>query len=365
MGWTLKIALIRRRYTDFGGAERYAAALAHALADRGHEVHLYAEAWNAAGGKAVFHRVPVMPGPAFLGVLSFAHTCARMLRGQGYDIVHSFERTWGQDVYRAGDGCHREWLIRRREVAPFYKRWTMLLNPLHATYLYLEKRMFTDPTLKKVISNSHRGKEEIVRHYAVDPSKIRVIHNGLDLNRFRADKGNPLEDVGESRFVLFVGSGFERKGLATAIGALSRIPDPDLRLVVVGKDRPGRYEKLARRLGVEGRVWFMGPRKHVEAFYRKASVFLLPSLYEPFGNACLEASAFGLPVITTRVTGFSELIRPGENGFILEDPLDEDRAALLVSEALAMGRVQSRNLPTLDENVEQVLRIYEEIGDRA
>jgi len=357
----MKIALVRQQYSDFGGAERYVSALARKLHESGHEVHMLANRWKSEGGNIRFHLVMVPTGPAFLRILWFATACKRLTSGNEYDIVHSFERTLGQDVYRAGDGCHKEWLIQRAKVDPVLKRVSYKFNPLHLTYLHLEKRLFSEPGLKKIIANSNRGKAEIMAHYGVDTHSIRVIHNGFNPDLLDAPP-EPLP-VGSSadRFALFVGSGYERKGLAMAIQCLAHLRDSRVKLLVVGKDRSDKYERLASRSGVADRVLFYGPRANVAPFYRRASCFILPTLYEPFSNACLEAAAFGLPVVTTRMNGFSELIKQGLNGYILENPLDIEAMAAALDSAIEQGRVVPNGLPTLEENVKSTLEIYEEI----
>ncbi len=357
----MKIALIRREYTDFGGAERYLAALANALCDVGHEVHILAGRWKSGDTRLRFHQVRTAPGPGFVKILSFARNCLHLTSQGRYDIIHSFERTLKQDVYRAGDGCHKEWLIQRRQADSLPKRWSYRLNPLHLTYLYLEKRLFADPRLQRVIANSHRGKREIVSHYGVSPERICVIHNGVDRTLLKRSAASPPADVPWKSFILFVGSGFERKGLTTAIRAVAMLDDPAARLVVVGKDRPAPYAALASKLGAGERVFFAGPRREVGSFYRAASAFVLPTLYEPFSNACLEASAFGLPVVTTRANGFSECLKEGETGYVLEDPLDAESAAAALRKALRGGRVVPPNYPTIEDNVKEMLKVYEDI----
>ena len=107
---------------------------------------------------------------------------------------------------------------------------------------------------------------------------------------------------------LFMGTGFERKGLIYLLRALPAAGE-EIWLVVAGRDAEAdRYRALARSLGVEGRVRFLGPVTLPEPIYAAADVLVLPTIYEPFSNACLEALASGLPVITTRAAGVSELL---------------------------------------------------------
>ena len=127
----------------------------------------------------------------------------------------------------------------------------------------------------------------------------------------------------KKKTLLFVGSGFQRKGLYFVIKALPLVlKQADVRLVVVGQGNQKKADRLAEKLGVLDKISFVGPVKEVAPYYREADVFVLPSIYEPFSNACLEAMAYGLPIVTTEMNGASEDIIPGKNGFVVKDPAD-------------------------------------------
>jgi UDP-glucose:(heptosyl)LPS alpha-1,3-glucosyltransferase len=98
--------------------------------------------------------------------------------------------------------------------------------------------------------------------------------------------------------VLFVGSGFERKGLAHLLRAMA-LAGGKARLWVIGKGDKGPYLRLAEKLGLSSRVTFWGPHQDVRSFYAAADLFAFPTLYDPFPTAAMEALAAGLPVITT------------------------------------------------------------------
>jgi len=94
----VKIALIRKKYTPFGGAERYIDALIGQLLDLGHEVHIFANEWQivnaerkAQNGKLFFHNVPMIKGLSVLKVLSFALSARRLVKKERFDVIHSFE----------------------------------------------------------------------------------------------------------------------------------------------------------------------------------------------------------------------------------------------------------------------------------
>jgi UDP-glucose:(heptosyl)LPS alpha-1,3-glucosyltransferase len=369
----MKIALIRQRYVAHGGAERYLAALAGELAGRGHEVHVYANRWEATPG-IQFHRVPMLRVPGFLRALSFAWNVRRAVAGM--DLVFSLERTLRQDLYRAGDGCHREWLARRRRFLPWWRRATLRINPLHLALLWLERRLFNPQNTRHVIANSQRGKEEIIRHYGFPAERITVVYNGVDTARFRPPSRPMLSERGPAvdsspgsaserpdlRSLLFVGSGWERKGLAFAIRALALLPE-HVTLRVVGKGNQVRYERLARQLGVAGRVQFLPPQRRIEDVYAGADVFVFPTIYEPFANVCLEALACGVPVVTTRSNGVAEILRPGVDGAVVNEPdniagLADAIRSLLGREAATAARATAER-HSLAVNVAATLAVLE------
>jgi len=145
--------------------------------------------------------------------------------------------------------------------------------------------------------------------------------------------------------------------------------EKNVKLLVVGKDRPAHYHDMAGKLGVLDRVFFVGPRRDVENFYGAGDLFILPSVYEPFGNTCMEALACGLPLVTTRMTGASELIREGKNGLIIDDPRNIQEMAGILQRALRIweGPGDRRricnvsSLIPLESNVQEMLRVYEDI----
>lgn len=373
----MKIALIRQKYTPFGGAERYMARLIDGLAENGHEVHVFAAQWDSDGRqKAIFHRVSLIRFPGWLKNLTFSVNCRRMLAQESFDIVFSLERTLKQDIYRAGDGCHHQWLIQKNLGKGLLAHIATYLNPLQLAYIWLEKRLFTDPDLKTIIANSSRGKDEIIALYGVAPDKIQVIHNGVDVpevsTQAREESRKKLADtygLGNVLRILYVGSGFKRKGVPTLIKSAALLDIP-FHLFIVGKGRLASYRRLAQRLGIGRQVTFTGPRKDVELFYEGCDVFAFPTLYDPFSNATLEAMAYGLPAVTTLYNGVSELIEDGQNGFILTDPLDAVQLAQTLTrlypaeDRLRLGRSAeaTARLFTMEKNVQATLRTIESVA---
>ncbi len=379
----MKIAIVRKKYTPYGGAERSAAALVEGFLDKGHEVHIFAHQWKEGDGQAkrlYFHKVPIIPGPSFLEVLSFAMNSARMLKKGQFDLIHSFERTLYQDIYRAGDGCHKEWLLRREKVIGPFKQALASINPLHFSILAIERHIFKEGNYKLIIANSQKGMEEIIRHYNVPPEKIAVVYNGVDLERFHpGNRGLYREELRRSLgiardelILLFVGSGFERKGLDFLLRALALVKkgcdQPFKLVVVVGKGREEKYARIARRMGLAQDVIFTGPTERVGEFYASADIFALPTLYDPFSNTCLEAMASGLPLITSRANGAAELLSEGA-GLVVEDPMEWRKIAEALlylndpesRQEIGLRARQKAEAFSVQGHVQKTLDLYEKV----
>ena len=129
-----------------------------------------------------------------------------------------------------------------------------------------------------------------------------------------------------SILVLFVGSGFERKGLQFLLQSTEFLEDKNWRLLLMGK---GNFEKYLQFAPADKRHQIIAkkPDPEIEKYYAAADLFVLPSIYEPFGNANLEALATGLPVITTKYCGAANIIDAKENGLIVADPFNPQEIA--------------------------------------
>ncbi len=343
----MKIAMLRQRVGGPGGAETTVQHLARGLAAAGHQVAVYgsdtAETARAALGPEVgYVPVPVWPGKTGR-LLSYALGARRLLEKAGPQVIFSLERTLSPQVYRAGDGCHREWLRLRTPFLSPAARTFQTLSLFHRVMLALEERLFTDSGLRRVIANSQQVQEEIIRHYGLDPQRLALIYNSIDHRRFR-----PLEEPQRTALraalgapagpiVLFAGSGFGRKGLTYLLEAFGGLRQKDAVLWVVGKGEPASYARQARRLGAAASVKFWGPQADLAPFYQAATVLALPTIYDPCSNVVLEALGSGLPVITTAANGAAEFLRPDGHGKVLARADDVPGLILALEEYLARG----------------------------
>lgn len=309
----MKIGFVRRGFSPSGGAENYLQRLARGVQGAGHSVELFttpewpAEEWKVGTLK------PLPAGSP----LAFANEVENAWRGAGCDSLMSLERIWRCNIYRAGDGVHRAWLARREKLRGALGKVTALLNRKHSEILRLEEALFRKQGADRVIANSQMVKNEIIEFYDYPAERIDLVYTGVPLEVFSGATEHRWErrrvlNLGEGDVVLlFVGSGWERKGLREAIAACK---NPKLRLLVAGRGDERKFKAP--------HVQFLGEVRDMPAVFAAADIFILPTFYDPFSNACLEALASGLPVITTRDNGFSEIIEDSVHGSIVDYATD-------------------------------------------
>jgi UDP-glucose:(heptosyl)LPS alpha-1,3-glucosyltransferase len=363
----LRIALARRGYSPSGGAEGYLKLLARGVTEAGHDVQLIAtNKWPEDQWR--FGSVTRLRAESVLG---FADELEEIRPQLHYDALFSLERVWSCDVYRAGDGVHRAWLVRRRNFELPLKQFVRALNRKHRDLLQLEESLLADRKAARVIVASQMVKNEIVDFYAYPAGNIDIIRNGVPLDKFRFDpevRQKAREDLKlkpDQIALLFAGSGWERKGLLFAIQAMALCKNKKLRLLVAGRGNETLYKTARLRFWREEPVRFLGEVAEVARLYAAADIFILPTIYDPFSNACLEALACGSPVITTRANGFSEIIEDSVHGSIV------DHAGNLVglrdairfwSDPSHRAAARSRNIERasqfdISRNVEQTLKV--------
>jgi len=297
----MKIGLVRRGFSATGGAEAYLLRLAGGLSKAGHEPVLVTTRdwpegrWPHSGIVRVPGRTPTQ----------FAAGVARA--NLGVDVTFSLDRVPGCDVFRAGDGVHAAWLQRRAAFEPAWKPLLRRFNPKHGALMALEREVFR--TTRRVVANSRLVAREIRHWHGVPAENITIVQNGIGVAFSPMPREEARAKFGVTGFcAVFVGTGWERKGLRTAIEAVESVDGAVL--LVAGRGRTDSYASPFAR--------FLGPTRELGAVLSAADVFVLPTIYDPFSNACLEALAAGLPVLTTTANGCSEILSPGMHGDVFE-----------------------------------------------
>jgi UDP-glucose:(heptosyl)LPS alpha-1,3-glucosyltransferase len=340
-----KIYLIRANSTKFGGAENYLLRLSKALTS-----------------KKLEHEIINSFFPKFLpssirAILFNLQVCI----SKNDKLYYSLERITCPDIYRAGDGVHKVFLTIEDK-----SKYSLL----HPVYLFLERRCFRNA--KRIIANSNMVKKQIISTYSIDPGKIDVIYNGIELKTLNYAKSlNKLSKEfsidTKQPILLFVGSGFQRKGVAEFLRILSQLKTKNVKAFIIGKEKKiNYYINLSKKLDVFNQVIFTGTRLDVEDFYTIGDILLLPTHYDPFSNVVLEAMNFETAVFTTINNGASEIL---ENHFIMKSP-DDERVVSVIDNLLAdkskLDAVKAKNKSlsknfSIENNLSKTLRVIDQI----
>jgi len=340
-----KIHFIRANKTKFGGAEKYLSRLSKALIKKNIDHQII---------NSIFPKL----FPSWLRTILFNF---QVFLFKGNKFYFSLERITCPDIYRAGDGVHKAFL----QVIDKSK-----INPLHPIYLYLEKRCFKNA--KRIIANSSMVKSQIINYYSVNPDKVKVVYNGIKSKTLQYQQSfeKLSQEFSISRdhsILLYVGSGFKRKGVKEFLHIISRIEKFNIIAFVIGKEKNMLYyQNLAKELRINNQVVFTGSRDDVDDFYTVSDIFIFPTHYEPFSNVVLEAMNFENAIFTTRQNGASEIV---DDYFIMDKPEDfsiVERVNDLLNNQVKLQKIKHENRVkskqfSIENNLSETLKIINEV----
>lgn len=352
------VVFLKSRLDHRGGLEKYTRRLAEAFSKKGCPVKILTTGACPSWGGIEVVSLGNTSKVSLSHLRAFDARCIKWLEEHPADIVFGMERNSFQTHYRAGSGVHAVYLKRRALTDSWLKRLTFKVNPLHRYLLKVEKRAFEHPGLKLLFTNSRMVKQEILETYATPPEKIHVVHNGVEW----AEKEAPFHETfaiprpGPFHF-LFVGSGFKRKGLPFLLQGLAKLKHP-FQLTVVGTDKNlSFYRKLAKGLPVR----FVGGQYDVTPFYQQADALVIPSVYDPFSNATLEALTMGLYVVSSKYNGGHEILTE-KTGIVIKDLLNPKEAleqALNYPKTLERATLIRQSIKELDfsNQLDKIIRL--------
>jgi len=323
MSAPIRLAIVRKKYTQSGGGERFIERLLSGLGgDGSYDITVISHGWPESiigAYKVITLRESGLTRNSRLK--RFNETVSLILKNAGFDLVQSHERLADSDIYRLGDGVHASWIDRQTAYLSVHRKFYLSIDPFHRKVLETEKKMATSKRLIYV-ATSTLVKRELQEYYSVPDSRIAIIPNGVDTTFFQPpsqqDRLDARRDLGiptDARVVSFIGSGFDRKGLYALISAVSRVGN--LCLVVAGRDKTeNKLRDIIQRLPRTVSVRFLGPIEDVRPVLWSSDLFALPSIYDPSPNALLEALACGLPVICTDSVGYADEVLAAGCGLI-------------------------------------------------
>lgn len=373
----MKIAVVIPKYGLVGGAENFVYEVTERLAVReGLDIHVFANQWQRGSAPIQFHKVPSISFLRILRPIIFASIVQKKIGSDHFDLIHSHDRIFRMDILTMHGIPHKTWVKKtKRSRSSLFDR----------AMVWVEEKGLGGANKPMILPVSNLVKQEILNQYEIPETKLRVIHPGVSCRRFeRLERMTCRREIRhqhgiaqEDAVVLFVSMNFELKRLGLVMRGIARLKQLKsmesgsfkVKLLVIGKGKVKKYLALAETLGIGDCVIFGGVTRQIEKYYLASDVFALPSTFDTFGIAVLEAMMGGLPVIITETMGVMDIIQSGEHGFVLgEHPSPEDfcrkLAFLLIRENRErMGRaaVKVARTRTWERVSDEVFEQYERL----
>jgi UDP-glucose:(heptosyl)LPS alpha-1,3-glucosyltransferase len=378
--------------TRRGGAEKYGVTLARCLVQAGHTVRLFAREVEAGElpQQVSVHRVHprTIPGTWWPKAYQFGRSSEFSTRQYDLDLIIGFDKTWHQDVYLAVGGPNAavlDFSSRRFRSVGHRALWRFgkLISPKQWLFRWIARRQFHQRRQPHVIAPSRMTAEHFQRYHQIPSQRISVVYNAVDgdsdlpeasevRKAFRRRHDLATGDVA----VLFAARNYSLKGLQPLLEAFSEIAGllPQARLLVCGSRREGPFRRMAKRRGLWRRVRFLQSVEDIRECFAAADLLAFPSFYDPCSLVVLEAMCAGLPVITTRQNGASELVSHGKDGFVIDSPWDLESLsrymARLIQDAELRHRMggearRSSRSFTLDARMHEIVAVLERVASNS
>lgn len=325
----MRMAFLLYKYFPYGGMQRDFRRFVEEIQKLGHDCRIYYISWQGEKIEGVDLRpVPVSAVSNHRRNTRFLEWVLADLRVEPVDGVIGFNKMPGLDVYYAADSCYLDKAVNERG-------WLYRRGARFGHFADYERAVFGTDSETQILLISETERVKFEHFYHTPPERMHMLPPGISPDR-RAppDAAERRKAIRRSlglktgeHTLLFVGSGFIKKGLDRAIQALANVslaqPSVELRLLVVGQDKQRRFKRLSKRLGVADRVTFLGGREDIPDLLLGADALVHPALDEAAGIVLLEALVAGLPVLVTDVCGYAQHIAAANAGIVLGAPFQQ------------------------------------------
>ncbi len=344
----MQIAFCIFKYFPYGGIQRDLMKLARECLARGHSVRIYVARWDAPlPDQALGIQVVVAPVKALTNHRRYERFAAWVLghlRRHPVHVVVGMNKMPGLDVYYAGDSSFQEKARTQRGAA--YR-----LLPRYRHFVAFERAVFDAAVTTRILTISDQQTPLFRKYYGTPADRFHPLPPGIDADRraphdvthVRAEFRREFMLKDDDLLLLFIGSGFIKKGLDRALLAFRALPAPLSRrtkLFVIGHDNAEPFRRMANRLGVGGRVRFFAGRDDIPRFLFGADGLVLPAYDENAGMVIIEAMIAGLPALVTGNCGYAHFLRDAGAGIVLEQPFDQQRLDAALVELLSSAERQ-------------------------
>lgn len=321
----MTLAFLIYHYFPYGGQQRDFLRILRECVARGYRARVYTMGWEGERPQGV--EIEILKITAWRRhtlYARFARAVAAQLASKPVDAVMGFNRMPGLDIYYAADSCFAEKVKKGRG---FYYRFTGRARH----FLAFERAVFGAGSSTAVLVLSPLQKKAYVDHYPECSARLYEVPPGLARDRqapenlaerraaFRQHHGFAVEDI----VLLQVGSGFVIKGVDRSLRAIAALPErlrKRVTYLVVGQDKPAKFQRLAQELGIGEQCRFLGGRNDVPDFLFGCDLLLHPAYSESAGYTLLEATVAGLPVLTTDTCGYALHIERARSGEVCPSP---------------------------------------------
>ena len=344
-----------------GGAERFTTNLIKSMLKRGHDVTIACYSWDKQYEELGIKFIKI-PKIGFFGDPweEYSKSLKEEIEKLEVkpDIVCGLTQMYPQDVHRFAGGIYAYWLPKKYPRTWFFQKFM----PRNRRILEFEKKIYDPKNLKYAVAISEMDKALLKKYYAFPEERIITIYNGIDQTEFhnngreearqKLTQENAIDPA--KRIVLFSANNYKRKGLPEAVEAILKTKDPSrFALVVIGKPDKGLRSALKRKIGDKFQTVWLSRVDDPAEYYRGADIMLFPTHYDSFANVTAEAMLCGLPLITTKDAGGSEMVTPGVNGFVVDDSSKTKEMAEALDILLDGKKLESfsQNAPNTAKNL--------------
>ena len=323
----MHVAFAIFKFFPHGGSARDLAKIVLRCRERGHEVRIYALQWEGPHLDGVETVALAARGVrSHVRQRRFAALVADHVARHPVDLVVGMNKMPGLDVYYAADSCFE---AKARNQRP----WLYRLSSRYRHYAGFERAVFAEHGHTRILTIAPGQDAAFRAAYRTPAHRFHALPPGIERDRAATEAAgravrSELGVADADLMLLFVGSGFVKKGLDRAIAGMAALPfalRERVRLIVVGDDRATRFRRLAKRLGIAARVQFVGGRDDVAACYRAADALVLPAYDEAAGMVILEAAGAGVPVLATANCGYASYLRAADAGIVTPEPFEQGR----------------------------------------
>ena len=341
------IAFCVFKFFPYGGLQRDFLRIATSCRSRGHPIRVYTLSWEGDEPDG-FEIIRVVPGGLsnHARYRRFASWVSHHLERYPVRCVVGFNKMPGLDVYFAADSCFAEKArLTRSSVYRATSRYRF--------FSQFERAVFDPVNDTEIILIAAAQRDQFKRYYSTPGHRFHLLPPGVNADRrrpanaaevrakFRSESGIGNDEL----LILLIGSGFITKGLDRALRAIQSLPAEircRTRLFVIGEDAPGRFQRLARKVGIADQVRFFKGRDDIPAVLQGGDLLLHPAYMESGGIVLLEALVAGLPVVTTDVCGFAPHVVQADAGLVIPSPYSQSCLDSALCKALESEQLRTR-----------------------